>query len=351
MDNKSKMFYGSIELISSLTGLVLNVIALPYFLSRREKFSNILYILIVVTDIFTCVVGIPSALSFLIGSYPVLSEVQWLCTLTGIIFNITSRFSIFLIAALSVCRTITLIFVFRKMNQSVIGSITIAIYFILLLFQAFLPILFSEKGYLYDHQMGTCTWTIEWLNFVNDHGSPTWEGLSYAFIIVPILIPGAVVLTSGVITVWKLLKSYQANQSLGKSSLTQTKRATITVMMVTMLYTLFNVPCWVYFIIGMYIDKRVSWLESAARLHMYYFTAKLSVELNASCNPFVYILRMKVFDINSITRLVRVRNAIQQKVRMFANYVTSYARPSPNIVSDNVCIHSNNVRCDNITEI
>ena len=324
MDNKSKMVYGSIELISSLTGLVLNVIALPYFLSRREKFSNILYILIVVTDIFTCVVGIPSALSFLIGSYPVLSEVQWLCTLTGIIFNITSRFSIFLIAVLSVCRTMSLIFSFRKMNQSVIGSITIAIFFILLLFQAFLPILFSEKGYLYDHYLGTCSWAIEWLNFVDGYGSPTWEGLSHTFIIVPILIPGAVVLTSGFITVLKLLKSYQANQSLGRSSLTQTKRATITVMMVTMLYTLFNVPCWVYFIIGMYIYvSEVSWLESEARLHMYYFAAKLSVELNAICNPFVYILRMKVVDINSITRLVRVRNAIQQKVRMFVNYVTT----------------------------
>ena len=369
MDNKSKTVYGSIELISSLTGLAFNGIALPYFVSRCENFSNILYILIVVTDMFTCVVCIPSALSFLIESFPVLSDVQWPCTLIGIIFNTTARFSVFLIAVLSVCRTISLIFPFRKMNQSVVGSVTIAIYFILLLFQAFLPILFSETGYFYIDDFGMCTWLIESLNFVDGYQSPTYAGLFYAFIIVPWLLPGIVVLISGGITTWRLLKSHQTAQSLGSSSTTQTKRATITVVIVTTLYILLNTPCWVFFLsIILNYNKSLDWHRSAVGFHMNYFSSKLSVELNAACNPFVYILRMKVVDINTITRLVRARNVIQQKVRMFVNYMTTSAGQFPpmnegntsqmfvsnnNIVLDSAsnCIHGNTVIVNNITDI
>ena len=94
---------------------------------------------------------------------------------------------------------------------------------------------------------------------------------------------------------------------------------------------------------------------SGVGLHLNYIFEKLSVELNTMCNPFVYILRMKVVDVNTITRLVRARNVIKQKVRMFVNYMTTSARqPSPmnrsNTGSENnIVLVSIVTPCDAIT--
>ena len=369
MQNKMEKYhtvYGSIELASTIAGLILNGIALPYFISRREHFSNVLYILIVITDIITCLVSIPSSLSYLIKSYPVLAEQLWLCTLTGVLFQITARFSVFLIAVLSVCRTACLLFPLRKLNQAVIGTIVITIYLILLIVQALLPIFFTDEGYVYRDFIGYCSWAVEWLSFVEDVKSPEWHGLVYAFIILPWLLPGLVVVVSTAITIWRLLKSHWVSQSLGEYTSNQTKSATFTVVILTLLYVLFNMPCWMFYLAVIWsIEHPVRWLQSGPGVHVGYFVSKLSVEFNALCNPFVYMLRMRRLNIKAGIISHRIRNLTQTLSRIIVSYKMDLAMsPPPNshrnkspscvfendIVLNDVCHHSKSDTCDNIKE-
>ena len=91
-----------------LLGTLGNSLALGYFISRQRTTSNILYLSIVTVDLVSVFLLLSPALSHFSYRDPLLLSYPLFCNLWGVFFFISSRLSVFLVAVLSISRTIAL---------------------------------------------------------------------------------------------------------------------------------------------------------------------------------------------------------------------------------------------------
>ena len=327
---------GTAEITAVTTGLVLNILTLPYFFRHRKQFTSLLYLLISVTDIFVLVSCFPNAVSMLYRKAIMFFRSKALCVMSGFIFNISSRMSVFLIAVLSVARAVQLMFPFTHVRSSIIVAFSFA-YFLLNVCLAGLPLVFSEKTYHYIELFAQCSWGLDELSFVNSTNSTLWFGMTYTTIILPWLVPGLVVVLSCIVSVSVLLKSSFSRRRLRKSSKsirkhfevrnklsssgtvdmgksqhgspthtkkgesrgsTTTTHATVTIVIVTVLYVVFNMPCWLVYcyLLSVGFDSR-TWTEDLKfqidHLQLLFIlVGRVTVVLNSAANPVVYLCRM-----------------------------------------------------------
>eukprot|EP00116_Pleurobrachia_bachei_P007748 sb/3468010/ len=231
--------FGIVELGSALVGLVLNPLTIAYFYRNRDQLSSLLYLFIVITDIGSLLSCLPSSLSMLNNREPMLLSSPALCTLSGFVFNITSRFSVFLIGLLSVARALTLLLPFRTIPRiAYIVPLVMCLVFNVLLASA--PLAFSNHGYHYETFKAQCSWGVGELNFVGSRNTTLWRGITYSTIILPWLIPGCVVIISCFLCISILAKSDRRKRAMVRT----TKKAysyrhiTVTILLMTLVYTL-----------------------------------------------------------------------------------------------------------------
>ena len=300
LDRAINLTFGVVEMAASIFGIFLNAITLPYFIKGRKPISGTLYILIVITDILTCFCCLPTAVSMLNQRKAMWMDNKVMCSITGFIFNIVSRLSVFLIAVLSVARTITMCMPFRT-YKPIYHLILIGVYLLLNVVLAALPLIFSPDGYIYGEYMGQCSWGIESLSFIKGTNSSLYMGLLYTFIILPWLVPGLIVTISCFISVVFIIKSTKNSQST--ESVSKKDRvmidATITIVIMTAVYIVFNMPCWIFFItVLVNINNPTQWLRTSFALYFNIFVGRLSVVLNSAINPLVYFCRMRGLRFN-----------------------------------------------------
>ena len=297
VDDKLYLGYGILEIISSSLGLFLNVSILPYFLCNRHGVSGLLYVLIIINDIVICFSCIPSAVSMMSSHKAMWLESRVFCTLTGYGFNVATRMSVFLIATLSVARSLSLSLPFvavRPIHVVVIVGFYYAINFLV----AALPIVFGD-GYQYEPFYGFCFWTINSLSFIKSVHSKLFESLTYGFIILPWLVPGMVVTVSCFVSLYYIRASHVYGRCLARTMSQKVRNsllkrsATITIFVMTIVYIIFNMPCWAFYILVLcHIKYNIPWLQSRPAIYTYLFVVRLSVVINSFCNPIVYIWRI-----------------------------------------------------------
>ena len=290
---------GTAELTSVITGLILNPLAIPHFFHHRAQLPNLLYLFITVTDILILAACFPTSLSMLNRKAPVLLENRTVCLLSGFVFNVFSRMSVFLIAMLSVARTIKLVFPFTAIKSRIYLAV-LAVYFCLNVCLAGLPLLFSNARYYFAEFFAQCTWGLNELSFVNSTDSPLWYGMTYTTIILPWLLPGLIVIISCFASVTVLLSSssrMKGSRARGQSD-NGMRQATVTILLMTMVYIAFNVPCWVVYcyLISTEFDT-LSWMTSinVDQLQVLFIVVgRTSVALNSATNPVLYLCRMNL---------------------------------------------------------
>ena len=254
--------------------------------------------LIVITDIGTLVSTFPSAVSMLCHRKELILSSNIICTVSGFLFNVTARMSVFLIAMLAIERAVTLLLPFRrKLFKSYICSVFI--YFILNIILATLPLHFSSHGYYYLEVVAQCSWGVGDLSFVKG-GSLLWQIITHGTIILPWLVPGFIVVVSCSISIIVLLQSERKRRRLFDSKFARrTNAATIrtkyiskTIVIMALVYIVFNVPCWLFYLY-LFFNKMnpVAWLHANTAIYIHIFVSRLSVSLNAACNPIVYFCR------------------------------------------------------------
>ena len=304
---------GILILVSSSIGLLLNSLSLPFYLTRRRYLllSNMLYTCIITNDILTCLSLLPTGICFVHNYDPMWLRNSVVCGVTGFTFNITARMSVFLIAVLSVVRSISILLPFRIIKARHVIS-TICVYLVLNIVLALLPILFSDEGYFLidptsasNNHMGFCSWGLEKLKFVPSTDHILYKTLIYVTIIIPWLIPGLVVIISCIISIKGLQFSKKMSSRTRKTPNRESMRmptvrnqinnqAKITILIITLVYITFNMPCWMYYLVALYARRNpVYWLRSEAAMYVVIFVSVLSVVMNASINPIIYISRTK----------------------------------------------------------
>ena len=303
--------FGFTELGACILGLVLNFLTLPYFNRNKKRLSSLLYLSIVIIDILILASCFPSALTMLNHRRALILHNRFFCTVTGFVFNIGSRMSVFLIAVLGCARCLSLLFPFKKPRVRVYIT-SVIVYLIANVVLASLPLIFSATGYHFSYLVGQCSWGINELSFVKERCLDTncslWLWMTKATIIFPWFIPGVVVIISAGISVASLLKSERARRSMThrkhsavfdpqQIASIKAKRATVTILIMTLVYSVFNVPCWMlYSYVLINEHSPTAWLYGKTALYLHIFVCRLSVAMNSATNPVIYFARIEVLS-------------------------------------------------------
>ena len=136
-------FMGVLLVTTSIFGVFSNCIALKYFSGQRREISNIIYMSIVFVDVINSLLMFSPGVSYFKERQPFIMKYQWICNLWGIFFHITSRLSVFLVAALSLSRTVSLMFPFTRIRKIHV-LIPVGVYILLLVGPALFPFYYGR---------------------------------------------------------------------------------------------------------------------------------------------------------------------------------------------------------------
>ena len=294
---------------------MLNSLCLPSFYRRSDKATFLLYLVASVTDILTCLCCLPSAISMVYSRDPVLLSSPQLCILTGFLFNVSSRMSVFVVATLSVVRWMTICdLVPRPTNRNILLSVLL--YLLFQVAQAALPLFFSTKSppIYFAPQIGACSWGLPDLDFL-EYNTAVYNVVSYSLVIITWVLPAVpVFICSGYILMITIkhrsrmcryrkpsiscnpgshLQQLSASVNPGSwaERAAAMSKASITIVIYTVTYAVFNVPIWLCILVVLLsIEDHIAFIGNVVYVNI--FLSRLSVVMNAAVNPVIYILRL-----------------------------------------------------------
>ena len=272
-----------------------NIIALLHFQGHRKDLPTILYILIVIVDIFSCSTCLPIAVCYLNDRQPMWFGNTVFCHAWGILWAIIPFLSVFLVAVLSITRTISLINPLRKINMNQV-FVVVAMYTSYLILWSFVPIIFKYGQFVY-----TASDTYCW----EDTRSGWYSNLEItngaallAFPIIPIII-------SCIISTRCVLSSLRVS-SLSLAVRSIKIDATITIILITTTYIILNLPIFIIWVL--YIHDNFTVRDNVfSKYYSWSSCYVICVTVNATLNPFIYMARMKKFRISFLEKFSLVR--------------------------------------------
>ena len=289
---------GIIYLICFFFGVPANLVSLYYFTRERLRSKDLptyLYTLTALQD------AIISLLSLNHGMTLLRYRNVWLpgfCPPHHVLFQMSQRMSVFLVAALSVTRTYTLYYPLRRVPPKIVLKILAAMWVLMTCF-FFLPPLANLVQITYHWEGGYC-----WAEPISGQDiSATWDKLDnimdtlgLAFPVVPITL-SCVASTYKIVMTQKDISQLTLAQ-LPKQTAKASRRITFTIIIVTILYIISNIPLFINYVLYLVTISYFEYPEPIYSSPLMYFyswniTALLSTGLNASANPIVYYFRLK----------------------------------------------------------
>ena len=268
-------------------GLFGNLAVIRILYPLRKSLSAKIFLAIAGVDITTSIFGaIPFSLPRLFPDFPGAFSVTVLCNLCGALLNISERYSVFLIAILSVTRAIALRYPLFYIKS---GRVLVAmvIYFIFQACLACLP-LFHGKFYFYDDVYTVCTWFLDDILDINDQYH--LYQLTYHFLLfIPFFLPSIFVVSSCVVCVVSL-----KNQRVVADANDSKAKASMTIVMFTLTYIILHVPLWIFLVMFLVTEHGQVSVDFGEKvpLYLFIFSSKVSVFINAAMNPFLYLGRV-----------------------------------------------------------
>lgn len=296
----------ALHIFCFMFGTLGNITAFRYFASQRKDLSTCIYLCISLTDIVISLLTLPVAISYISHREPVMFDLPGFCTFWGSINTVAPHLSVFMVAVLSLTRTHSLLLPLKKINKRNI-LIAMGLYLGLLSLQAGIPlalglskmIYLPDDTYCYSEGLGVVWRNVDTILDVVELGCP----------IIPVIFSCA-------LSSIHILRSRAISNS--RSSSRMKVNASITIILFTLTYILFNIPVFVQFIlylVTLYKYKYPGPLFSSLWMSAYSWNVLfvLNVALNATINPFIYVSRMQHFrahvmlEINTVKRFILSR--------------------------------------------
>ena len=161
-------------------------------------------------------------------------QYEWFCVSWAFAWQACTRFSIFLVAVLSISRTVSLVYPFYKIKRKSI-LIPIGIYMVIVLGQQMLPII-AGKSFWYARRLSMCTWL---LTDVVNLNSTEFKVLHFTFVTLEYVVPAFPILISCVITICLLNQRRKFSTATGSQLKSE---ATKTIIYLSLAYIFFNAP-------------------------------------------------------------------------------------------------------------
>ena len=277
--------FAVIVIICLIIGLPGNALALKYFLSQTKDLATCIYIFTTINDMLICATSFPVILSFVNQRDAVIFGNFTFCAIWGIVWKILPFLSVFLVAVLSLTRTLLLLKPLRAINKHYVIAV-ICGYGLFITTIRILPNLLDYGDYVYNSK-GVYCWEERYFTWYKTAANVI-SILLLAFPIIPIIV------SCGVSTYLVLSSIRVSNNNTNINTLRKT--ATVTIVMFTVVYIIFNIPNFVNYVI--YITCLVNndyTIYNTESLYFYAwnFTYIICVVANAGANPVIYFWRMR----------------------------------------------------------
>ena len=295
------LFYGSVLILCLVIGVLGNLAALIYFISKESDLSNTIYKCVATNDLVISLACAPVGISYLSKSRDI-----------GVVFGSGPgcyiwiqmwytgyRVSIFLVVVLSFSRTLSMLKPFLQQNvRAVLGvivgySLGTLTSFIALEMLPELEIGF-ERGFV------SCGLMIS-VDYYKDASAGTVLVLIEAGMILTLIIEFLVVLITAAMSCYLLVFRKSRVPSTCQRLHQSRIRATVTIMIFALVYIIFNVPL-VLKVILQFIDSYLGgktlafdWTSPPYVAYFSNFVQIVSVAMNSAINPLIYLWRMESF--------------------------------------------------------
>ena len=293
-----ELFYGMLSVVCFIGGSVGNMVAFSYFLQQRKDNSTVIYILITAVDVVVSISQLPVGISYLQDRKPGVFGNDLFCNVWHFMWQIMSRQSVALVAILSITRTLSILFPLNIRISKRSLLLLLGATFVLQTLTGTIMYWFGGSGV---YQPGNVDCSL--LNI---------EKRYYYYHVVPTMVwywlPVLPVITSCFVSLYVLQASKRVQSQSGTrlekgGSLNRAKdSATMTIVLLTSLYVIFNMPMCVlnifWTIQDMSHDAEGNLIYNCFGFDhpTYYvnnFVYCLCVPLNSLANPILYLCRIK----------------------------------------------------------
>ena len=284
----ANLTFGIVGILACLSGIILNSLAIPAFYKSIRHISNKFYLIMAITDIMTSLSMIPFCVSRLYNGQSKLYSSVVVCNTAGVLFSLGSQLSVLSVALQSIIRTKSLLFPLREIKLLPLYVFCV-FYCVAQMLIAALPFLVGKK-YKYYSIVTSCNFSLRerW-----DSDSLTYKVTLMLVGILPFLWPAIPILISCFISVFLLLVR---NRNLGdETTNARCRHASVTIVLVTTLYIILNIPYWNYLLVWLVDFKSAAvWFATNDPHHyLYTFLNPFSMLLNSGINPLIYLVRMR----------------------------------------------------------
>ena len=321
--------FGVIVLLTSTIGIPANLLSFAYFKRRETRNTNNTYFkriyrVITLNDLMICLAVLPTIEpAFSADRASRLFSLAWFCNVWSGVWWGLSQFSIFLVGLLSFSRLLLLRYPTLQLNPSLAYILPGACFSIMLL--SFFSLLLSPLMFTaYFPDFMICSTSR--FSRVNTSRLVTQRELDngLAIMILYNIVPGLCIVQIGMSLLLSLIFLKLAEKASTSTSVKRQQKAAKTVMLMTLLYVVFNLPY--QFVISLETRKLIEtedigeitvqdYLENFiikstnSLFFNHYFTAVvyvICVSFNSMINPAVYFWRMTDFR-RWVLRKINVR--------------------------------------------
>ena len=278
-------FLSSIYIISFLIGIPGNIVAMKYFM-KEQKLSSYLFLSTALVDVVGLTVKcIPISVSLLHGRESKMYTNDVACNILGMLQNATIMASVFIVAVLSSTRTYSLLRPLSRVNKKAVICLML-VYFTVLSLHELLPVALGKLKFSYSSEDVICWDAGEWSVY-----DDIIDSLFLALPIVPITICCIV----------SCHHVYFVSNSTAQSSNMKLKSsATITIILYTITYIIFNIPNFINYVLWNITSIVYEWpgpLYNTTFMQYYSWniSGELCLVLNSLVNPMIYLLRIQQY--------------------------------------------------------
>ena len=312
LNSELDTLFGIICCICFVTGTCGNLAAFCFFRFSKNNVPHSIYKIITATDLYISLCILPVGICYFMDRSPgALFGSTVPCYIWGYSWTIIGRLSVFLVLVLSTTRTCLVLRPFHLVKIKVVIGFILG-YFLFSLIQMLLFQWFTKAKVVYKRYYAECVfWTSD---------SEDFKALYFIGYTVPFVVPMFVIILSCGLTIYAIAIKTRKNDSHTKVQAASSARVTVTILIFTLVYSLFNIPL-VFDRIFMVL-RDLFQIEDLKNLHNfehvdYYlnFTYSISVAINSALNPLLYLWRMEnfrrfLYDMVHGVVPVRCRNAV-----------------------------------------
>ena len=281
-------WFGVLGIFESAIGTIGNALTLFYFLSRKSmNASFVLYIGINISDLCICLLMFPVGISGMLEGGEGWFTDSVYCPLWGLLWAISIRMSVYIIGILSISRTLSHLRPLHPIKIHVILQL-IGWYFFILILQSSLPF-FYNKSYYFSRDSTMCLWQ---LTAVFEVFSTNFKIVFFLSTVMEFIVPAIPIIISCFISFVTLrTDKLRCTQSAGL----QKRKATVTVILLTISYVVFNIPlCFILsrHAVFLFCNKCFNYDTLKVSAVLEYLFSSHVFALNAIANVIIYFSRI-----------------------------------------------------------